>query len=349
MLRSLSETAGGGQQVGAIPAAVRHALKNRRRIYPKKRAYRAKTPQSSQGPEYLCGRTSRGSRMRPSSRSKRPSSPRSAMSAAMYDPIVSDLARNRVIPSRPPRPRDRRRNDDEKSAPPGEDSAEEHCGCASDVLLPSRSAGRAPSGRTAPRPLRRPPAKRSRASGPQKKFRKRLAANGASLDDREVEIEVSCASGCSHGDIRPCPGGGVDGQQIRACFRISAAAGKKLRRMKIREVGEDADRREEAARLVNYEDLRGQGAQPMSSQNGHRVSGRDRQDHEPQRNNRGGCFAAGRGQRDLLPCSWRAATVSTKYGMVKTDHILFIASGRLFLAKPFGPELPEASRGASGR
>ena len=89
---------------------------------------------------------------------------------------------------------------------------------------------------------------------------------------------------------------------------------------------------EEAAKLVNDEEIEASRRAERRAER-HRVSRRNRQDHQP-RGDFGGADVSRQGvQRDLLPLV-EGTTVSTKYGMIKTDHILFIASGAFHLAKP---------------
>src|SRR5674476_77458 len=105
---------------------------------------------------------------------------------------------------------------------------------------------------------------------------------------------------------------------------------RKTRKLKIREALKLAAE-EEAARLVNDEDLRSK-ALANAEQNG--IVFIDEIDKIASRSEVAGADVSRQGvQRDLLPLV-EGTTVSTKYGMVKTDHILFIASGAFHLAKP---------------
>ena len=157
-------------------------------------------------------------------------------------------------------------------------------------------------------------------------FRKRLR-EGA-LDDNEIEIEVSEAA--PQMEIMAPPGMEEMTEQIKSMFSGMGNARKKARKMKIR----DAMKlliEEEAAKLVNDEDLKQQAITNVE-QNG--IVFLDEIDKIASRSEAGGAEVSRAGvQRDLLPLV-EGTTVNTKYGMIKTDHILFIASGAFHLAKP---------------
>jgi ATP-dependent HslUV protease ATP-binding subunit HslU len=119
-------------------------------------------------------------------------------------------------------------------------------------------------------------------------------------------------------------------QQIQGMFQNLGGARKKTRKLRIREAMKMLTE-EEAGRLVNDEDLRSK-ALNNAEQNG--IVFIDEIDKIVSRSEVGGADVSRQGvQRDLLPLI-EGTTVSTKYGMVKTDHILFIASGAFHLAKP---------------
>jgi len=119
-------------------------------------------------------------------------------------------------------------------------------------------------------------------------------------------------------------------QQIQGMFQNMGGGRKKLRRMKIRDAMKILTD-EEAARLVNDEDLRTK-ALTNVEQNG--IVFLDEIDKIASRGEIVGADVSRQGvQRDLLPLV-EGTTISTKYGMVKTDHILFIASGAFHLSKP---------------
>src|SRR5207244_7492245 len=148
------------------------------------------------------------------------------------------------------------------------------------------------------------------------------------LDDREVEIEVSAPQ--AHMEIFAPPGMEELTQQIQGMFQNLGGNRRKLRRMKIREAMRMLTD-EEAARLVNEEDLR---AKALANVEENGIVFLDEIDKIATRQETVGADVSRQGvQRDLLPLV-EGTTVATKYGMVKTDHILFIASGAFHFAKP---------------
>jgi ATP-dependent HslUV protease ATP-binding subunit HslU len=119
-------------------------------------------------------------------------------------------------------------------------------------------------------------------------------------------------------------------EQIKSMFAGASAGRKKARKMKIQEAMKILID-EEAAKLVNDDDLK-QKAITNVEQNG--IVFLDEIDKIASRSEHGGAEVSRAGvQRDLLPLV-EGTTVNTKYGMIKTDHILFIASGAFHLAKP---------------
>jgi len=163
-------------------------------------------------------------------------------------------------------------------------------------------------------------------SATRQKFRKKLREG--ELDEREIELEVSAPQ--AHMEIFAPPGMEELTQQIQGMFQNLGGGRRKLRRMKVR----DAMRMltdEEAARLVNDEDLRAK-ALANVEQNG--IVFLDEIDKITSRGETVGADVSRQGvQRDLLPLV-EGTTVSTKYGIVKTDHVLFIASGAFHFSKP---------------
>jgi len=157
-------------------------------------------------------------------------------------------------------------------------------------------------------------------------FRKRLR-EGA-LDDREIDIEV--AEAAPQMEIMAPPGMEEMTEQIKSMFAGVGNARKKARKLKIK----DAMKLlvdEEAAKLINEDELK-QKAIANVEQNG--IVFLDEIDKIATRSEHGGADVSRAGvQRDLLPLV-EGTTVNTKYGMIKTDHILFIASGAFHLAKP---------------
>jgi len=160
----------------------------------------------------------------------------------------------------------------------------------------------------------------------RQKFRKKLREG--ELDDKEIELEVAAVQ--PQMEIMAPPGMEELTTQIQGMFQNLAGGRKKTRKMKIREamrlVGD-----EEAARMVSDEDLKTQ-ALANVEQNG--IVFLDEIDKIASRSEVAGADVSRQGvQRDLLPLV-EGTTVSTKYGMVKTDHVLFIASGAFHYAKP---------------
>jgi len=157
-------------------------------------------------------------------------------------------------------------------------------------------------------------------------FRKRLR-EGA-LDDKEVEIDVAEAS--PQMEIMAPPGMEEMTEQIKSMFAGVGNSRKKARKMKVKEAMKILID-EEAAKLVNEDEMK-QKAIANVEQNG--IVFLDEVDKIATRSEHGGPDVSRAGvQRDLLPLV-EGTTVNTKYGMIKTDHILFIASGAFHLSKP---------------
>ncbi len=163
-------------------------------------------------------------------------------------------------------------------------------------------------------------------SATRQKFRKMLR-EGA-LDDKEIEIEVS-ATGPTMEIFAP-PGMEDFSSQLQGMFQNLGASRTKTRKLKVREAFKMLTD-EEALKLVNEDDLKLDALHNVE-QNG--IVFLDEIDKITSRTESGGAEVSRQGvQRDLLPLV-EGTTVSTKYGMVKTDHILFIGSGAFHLAKP---------------
>jgi ATP-dependent HslUV protease ATP-binding subunit HslU len=157
-------------------------------------------------------------------------------------------------------------------------------------------------------------------------FRKRLR-EGA-LDDKEVEIDVAEAS--PQMEIMAPPGMEEMTEQIKSMFAGVGGGRKKPRKMKVKEAMKLLVD-EEAAKLINEDEMK-QKAIANVEQNG--IVFLDEVDKIASRSEHGGADVSRAGvQRDLLPLV-EGTTVNTKYGMIKTDHILFIASGAFHLSKP---------------
>lgn len=157
-------------------------------------------------------------------------------------------------------------------------------------------------------------------------FRKRLREG--SLDDTEIEIELAEAGPSM--EIMAPPGMEEMTEQIKSMFSGVGGNRKKARKIKIKEALKLLVE-EEAGKLVNEDELK-QKAINNVEQNG--IVFLDEIDKIATRSETGGGEVSRAGvQRDLLPLV-EGTTVNTKYGMIKTDHILFIASGAFHLAKP---------------
>jgi len=200
-----------------------------------------------------------------------------------------------------------------------EDAAEER---VLDILVPPpRPSGHHDFGLTAS-----PPPAPAADNTARQVMRKRLR-EGA-LDDKEIEVDL--VEPKSSLEIMGPPGMDEMAEQLKGMFANMAPTKRKTRKVKIVEalklLGE-----EEAAKLVNEDEVRTR-ALTNTEQNG--IVFLDEIDKVASRSDTGGADVSRQGvQRDLLPLV-EGTTVNTKYGMVKTDHILFIASGAFHLSKP---------------
>jgi ATP-dependent HslUV protease ATP-binding subunit HslU len=159
----------------------------------------------------------------------------------------------------------------------------------------------------------------------RQKLRKQLR-EGA-LDEREIELDFAMNVGV---DIMSPPGMEEMGQQLRQMFQNLGNAKSQKRTLAIK-LARPLLIDEEAGKLLNDEEIRAQ-AVFVAEQNG--IVFIDEIDKIAQRSEWGGAGVSREGvQRDLLPLV-EGSTVSTKYGPIKTDHMLFIASGAFSLAKP---------------
>ncbi len=222
------------------------------------------------------------------------------------DTIIRDLAEIGVKQTREQAMRDVRAQ--------AEDAAEERI---LDVLLPpSRDFGFSGAA----------PADDKGSNATRQTFRKRLREGG--LDDKEIELDL--AEPRAQMEIMAPPGMEEMTEQIKSMFAGIGTHRTKSRKLKIAEARKLLID-EEAARLVNEEEIR-QRAIRTIEQNG--IVFLDEIDKIASRANAQGADVSRAGvQRDLLPLV-EGTTVNTKYGMIKTDHILFIASGAFHLAKP---------------
>ncbi|POR56436.1 ATP-dependent HslUV protease ATP-binding subunit HslU [Paraburkholderia eburnea] len=159
-------------------------------------------------------------------------------------------------------------------------------------------------------------------------FRKRLREG--QLDDKEIELDVEMPQAGM--DIMGPPGMEDMTEQIRSMFANLGGGKKTRRKVKVKEALKLLTD-EEAARMLNDEEVKQKAVQNVE-QNG--IVFLDEIDKIASRNNEGsgGGEVSRQGvQRDLLPLV-EGTTINTKYGMIKTDHILFIASGAFHLSKP---------------
>ncbi len=166
-------------------------------------------------------------------------------------------------------------------------------------------------------------------SNTRQRFRKMLREG--KLNDREIELELSAASNVGVEIMTP-PGMEEMTNQLQEMFQNMGSSRTATRKLTV----DNAMRllvEEEAAKLINEEDLKAQVIETVE-QSG--IVFLDEIDKITQRSEGGasGADVSRAGvQRDLLPLV-EGSTVSTKYGMIKTDHILFIASGAFHLSKP---------------
>lgn len=157
-------------------------------------------------------------------------------------------------------------------------------------------------------------------------FRKKL--HEGKLDDKEIEIDIAAPQ--MGVEIMAPPGMEEMTNQLQGMFQNLAGNTSKKRKMKIKDALKAATE-EEAAKLVNQEELKEQAIFAVEN-NG--IVFIDEIDKICKRGESSGPDVSREGvQRDLLPLV-EGSTVSTKHGMVKTDHILFVASGAFQVAKP---------------
>jgi len=193
-----------------------------------------------------------------------------------------------------------------------EDAAEDRI---LDLLVPLTRDARSESGAASPTP-----------STARQVMRKRLR-EGA-LADKEVEIEL--AEPQASMEIMTPPGMEEMASQLKGLFSQVGAGRKKTRKLRIDEALKLLVE-EEAGKLVNDDDIK---TQALHNAENNGIVFIDEIDKVTSRSDQGGPEVSRQGvQRDLLPLV-EGTTVTTKHGLVKTDHILFIASGAFHLAKP---------------
>jgi ATP-dependent HslUV protease ATP-binding subunit HslU len=214
------------------------------------------------------------------------------------DTIIRDLAEVAV--------KSTREQEMGKVRPRAEDAAEERI---LDALLPGV-----------------PPSEGAEAGSTRQRFRKMLREG--KLDDKEIEIDV--AQGAASMEIMAPPGMEELTQQLQGMFANLGGGRRRTRKLAIREALRLVTD-EEAGKLVNEEEIRVKAMRAVE-QNG--IVFLDEIDKIASRGEVGGADVSRQGvQRDLLPLV-EGTAVTTKYGVLRTDHILFIASGAFHLARP---------------
>jgi ATP-dependent HslUV protease ATP-binding subunit HslU len=218
------------------------------------------------------------------------------------DSIIRDLAETAV--------KQTREHEMEKVRVRAQDAAEDR---VLDILLPS------------PRVFGEAPASASDTETRQK-FRKMLREG--ILNDKEIDVDL--ATPATHMEIFAPPGMEELTSQIQSAFQGMSGGKSKTRKLKISDAMKLLTE-EEAGKLVNEDEIKQRAVQKVE-QNG--IVFIDEIDKITSRSEGSGADVSRHGvQRDLLPLV-EGTTVTTKYGMIKTDHILFIASGAFHLAKP---------------
>ena len=167
----------------------------------------------------------------------------------------------------------------------------------------------------------------SEESSTRQKFRKMLREG--KLDEKEIEIEVNMPS--VGVEIMAPPGMEEMTNQLQGMFQNLGGSGKTKRRKTPVKDAMKVLTEEEAAKLINEEDTKQQAVNNVEQ---HGIVFLDEIDKIATRSSGSGPEVSREGvQRDLLPLV-EGSTVSTKHGMIKTDHILFICSGAFHLSKP---------------
>jgi ATP-dependent HslUV protease ATP-binding subunit HslU len=175
-------------------------------------------------------------------------------------------------------------------------------------------------------PARGSKSEAERDSTTRQVFRKKLREG--SLDDKEIEVELSKIT--AGVEIMAPPGMEEMTSQLQNMFSNMNKGEKATRKITVAEAMKQL-KDEEASKLINEEEIK-TSAVEAAEQNG--IVFLDEIDKVCRRGEAGGADVSREGvQRDLLPLI-EGSTVSTKYGMIKTDHILFIASGAFHLSKP---------------
>jgi ATP-dependent HslUV protease ATP-binding subunit HslU len=175
-------------------------------------------------------------------------------------------------------------------------------------------------------PARGEQSEEERNSSTRQIFRKKLREG--ELDDKEIDVEVSSAP--VGVEIMAPPGMEEMTNQLQGMFSKMGGDRKKTRRLTVKAAYKQIQD-EEAAKLINEEELKTRAIE-AAEQNG--IVFIDEIDKVAKRQESGGADVSREGvQRDLLPLI-EGCTVSTKHGMIRSDHILFVASGAFHLSKP---------------
>lgn len=157
-------------------------------------------------------------------------------------------------------------------------------------------------------------------------FREKLESG--KIDEQEIELDVAVSS--MGVEIMAPPGMEEMTGQLQSMFQNLSGSRTKTRKMRIKDALKILSE-EEAAKLVNDEDIKAKAVEKLEQ---HGIVFLDEIDKVAQRSSHSGPDVSREGvQRDLLPLV-EGCTVSTKYGMIKTDHVLFIASGAFHMSKP---------------
>ncbi|NNC98250.1 MAG: HslU--HslV peptidase ATPase subunit [Gammaproteobacteria bacterium] len=197
----------------------------------------------------------------------------------------------------------------EKLRPRAEDAAEDRI---LDALLPPARFG--------------DDVEQEKETDTRQKFRKMMREG--KLDDKEIEVDTKAASVGI--EIMAPPGMEEMTGQLQSMFQNLGGDKKKRRRLKVKDALKILID-EEAAKLIDEEELK---QEALNAVENHGIVFVDEFDKIAKLSDASGAGVSREGvQRDLLPLV-EGSTVNTKYGMIKTDHILFIASGAFHVAKP---------------